>query len=121
MARLEFPSEEYGTRIIDTNEIYYVGYGDEKREMTDKEREEYDQIRALPPALALKEIYFLDPAKNPKFTPMKGSEIADKMSQGYLVVFPIDFAQSRKLMLITPDGTDFFLEHSTKFLRRAKR
>lgn len=131
---------EWFGRIIYLDEEYLVYFTDQPREMTNKEREEYDYIsKAFPGKLKWMELAQMDPRKNPNVTPMKGWELIRLGEQGYIPQFDRFFAmedlqreherekqaaraggakrlhakdpsETRRLTMIPPEGTSVFLD-----------
>ena len=124
-------------REIELDGKYYLYWPDKKREMTAKEREEYDIIMSWPEKLRWNELLTKSPEINPNVLPTLGRvliELAE--SQYYIPQFDKYFDKNsikqlyeknkqyydnypqrlpkptRRLSLMPIDGIDFYQEHS---------
>ena len=105
--------ENYFGRKIDLDEIYFLHFKDgKKREMTDKELQEYSNICSMPDRLKYDLLQKLDPSKNPNVTPVTGRELLNITAKGYIPQFDPQFNQNRKLCLMPAGAMDIFLKYS---------
>lgn len=101
-------------RDIDLDDIYFVAYPDQKREMTERELMEYDQALALPDKIRYDIIAKLDPRKNPNYLPVAGRELLDIQARGYIPAFDSYFQTSKRIMFFPARAmADYYGKHST--------
>lgn len=104
---------DYFGKKIDLNDIYYIYFKDgKKREMSEKQLQEYNNIGSMPDRLRFELLQKLDPSKNPNITPVTGRELLEITSKGYIPQFDLDFMQNKKLCLMPASALDFYLKYS---------
>ena len=123
------------------NGIYYVFYPDQKKEMTKKEREDYDYIQGMPDTLRYKMLAELDPSKDPNVLQVKGRVLIEFSERGWIPMFDVFFGDisielwwkrnpqfhrngkpkpTRRLTFMPLEGYEFYREWSY-FMNKRRR
>ena len=103
----------YFGRQIDLNETYFLVFPDEKPELTEKEKDEYNRIISLPDRLKYAVLAELDPRLNPNIRQVTGYELVEITKRHrYIPQFDANFKATRKLTLIPASSMEFYIEHS---------
>jgi len=120
-------------REIELTGIYYLYFPDNVREMSQKEREEYDKMSSWPEKMKYQGLLQLSPDKNPNVLPVKGSPLIEMEDRDYIPQFDRFFDEvaiikylgrvrvddkryipkpTKRLTLLPAEGMEFYRDHS---------
>lgn len=107
-----------GTKLfnhnIDLNEIYYVCYSDNKRELDNEKMKNYNRIQSFPEKVRLEALMKLPLVDNPKVNIMTGRELCQECEKGFILLTDPDFITNHKVTLLPASAMDFYIKHSKK-------
>ena len=114
--------------MIYLNDWYNVFFSDKKREMTEKELEDYRTIQSYPAPLRAKmmvDMNYKKPEKNPYIIRTKGRALMEWGEIGFVPQFDEFFDHpefpSNRLIMTPIDGIDFWMEYSKMLNKRRRR
>ncbi|MFH2141381.1 MAG: hypothetical protein ABIJ97_03085 [Bacteroidota bacterium] len=96
---------------VNLDSIYYVHHYPDKRELTKKDRSDYDRIQIWPEQWRIPATAMLDPVKHPKINPMTGRQLIESVEKGFLPVFDENFSKNHKLMFIPCKVAEFLFKN----------
>lgn len=93
-------TSKIGQYVIEWDGIYYIAFAGGKRELPEKDMEEYNKTLLLPEQLQRKERIKLGPEKNPYLIPIKGIDLLSIIKEAnYMPFFDQFFQFSRTLQV----------------------
>jgi hypothetical protein len=92
--------QKFGQYVINFDDIYYLTYTGGTRDLVDKDKKEYENIKKLPDQLQWKELLKFGDDKNPMIVPIKGMVLMEFIVDGrYTPFFDRFFQYSKRLQI----------------------